>query len=143
MVSSAESENSELVMFILGKEGIDITAKDYVYFNNFLFQNNIWNFFKLFWSVIMIASKNVHIEVVKTLVKQEEIEINAKTGVYFNNFGFQNNIQGFEKLFTTALICVSWNNCIEIVKILVEQEGIDINAKDDVYFNNLIFQNNI
>ena len=27
----------------------------------------------------------------------------------------------------------------EIVKILVEQEGIDINAKDKVYFNNLIF----
>ena len=31
----------------------------------------------------------------------------------------------------------------EIVKILVEQEGIDINAKSKVYFNNLIFQNNI
>ena len=31
----------------------------------------------------------------------------------------------------------------EIVKILVEQEGIDINAKDNVYFNNFGFQNNI
>ena len=32
---------------------------------------------------------------------------------------------------------------IEILQILVEQEGIDINAKSNVYFNNLIFQNNI
>ena len=31
----------------------------------------------------------------------------------------------------------------EVVKILVEQEGIDINAKNWVYFNNLLFQNNI
>ena len=38
---------------------------------------------------------------------------------------------------------VSKNGHTEIVKILVEQEGIDINAKDEVYFNNLIFQNNI
>ena len=37
----------------------------------------------------------------------------------------------------------SLNGHTEIVKILVEQEGIDINAKDNVYSNNFIFQNNI
>ena len=37
----------------------------------------------------------------------------------------------------------SENGHTEIVKILVEQEGIAINAKDDIYFNNLVFQNNV
>ena len=40
-------------------------------------------------------------------------------------------------------MCASFNGHAEIVKILVEQEGIDINAKNEVYFNNLIFQNDI
>ena len=31
----------------------------------------------------------------------------------------------------------------EIMKILVKQEGIDFNAKNNVYFNNLIFYNDI
>ena len=37
----------------------------------------------------------------------------------------------------------SLNGHTELVKIIVEQEGIDIITKDNVYFNNLIFQNNI
>ena len=37
----------------------------------------------------------------------------------------------------------SQNGHTEIVKILVEQEGIDITAKDIVYFNHFLFQNNI
>ena len=45
----------------------------------------------------------------------------------------------FFKLFGTALICASLRGQTETVKILVEQEGIDIIAKSNVYFNNLIF----
>ena len=64
-------------------------------------------------------------------------------GVYFNNLVFQNNIRDFFKLFETALIWASQNGHTEIVKILVKQEGIDINAKNEIYFNNLKIQNNI
>ena len=35
----------------------------------------------------------------------------------------------------------SENGHTEIMKILVEQKGIDINAQDKVYLNNFIFQN--
>ena len=52
-------------------------------------------------------------------------------------------IWNFFKLFWTALICASEYVHTEILKIHVEQEGIDINAKDNVYFINLILQNNI
>ena len=79
----------------------------------------------------------------KILVEQEGIDINAKNNIYFNNLIFQNNIWNFFKLFRTALICAPEYGHTEIVKILVEQEGIDINAKDNVHFNNLEFQNNI
>ena len=91
----------------------------------------------------MIASANGHSEIVNILVEQTEIDINARTFIYFNNFGFQNNIRCFFKLFWPALIFASRYGKPEIVKILVEQDGIDINAKDIVYFNNLIFQNDI
>ena len=43
---------------------------------------------------------------------------------------FQNNIWKFFNLLDTALMKASWNGHTEIVKILVEQEGININAKD-------------
>ena len=47
---------------------------------------------------------------------------NAKVNdVYFNNFGFQNNIWNFFKLFKTALIKASGRGHTETVKILVEQ----------------------
>ena len=49
--------------------------------------------------------------------------------IYFNYFRFQNNIWKIFKLLWTALMRASWNGCTETVKILVEQEGIDINAK--------------
>ena len=102
-----------------------------------MFQNNVWNFFKLFDTALMFASRKGHTEIVKILVEQEEIDINAKNNFYFNNFIFQNNIWNFFKLFKTVLIIASENDHIEIVKILVEQEGIDINAKGTVvYFNN-------
>ena len=45
--------------------------------------------------------------------------------------------------FETALICAPEFGCTEIVKFYVKQEGIDINAKDNIYFNNFTFQNNI
>ena len=32
---------------------------------------------------------------------------------------------------------------IDLVKFIIEQEGIDINAKNKIYFYNLIFKNNI
>ena len=50
--------------------------------------------------------------------------------IYFNYFIFQNNIWEFIKLLYTALMKAFDNGYTEIVKILVEQEGIDINAKD-------------
>ena len=104
-----------------------------------IFRNNIWNFIKLFRTALIIASFNGHTKIVKILVKQEGIDINAKDNVCFNNLEFQNNIWNFFKIFQTALIWASKNGHSEIVKILVEQEGIDINAKNNVYFNNLIF----
>ena len=128
--------HTEIVKILVEQEGIDINAKNDVYFNNFLFQNDIWNFFKLFWTALIIASGKGHTEIVKILVEQERIDINAKNKVYFNNLIFQNNIWNFFKLFGTALILASEDGHTEIVKILVEQEGIDVNAKDEVYFNN-------
>ena len=64
-----------------------------------------------------------------------------KDSVYFNNLLFQNNIWNFFKLFNTALMKASANGHKEIMKILVEREGIDIIAVNDVYFNKLVFQN--
>ena len=43
---------------------------------------------------------------------------------------FENNIWNFFKLFNTVLIYASMKGYTEIVRILVEQEGIDINVKD-------------
>ena len=69
LVYSAMSKNIELMKLFLGKEGIEINANDDVYFNNFIFQNNIWNFFKLFETALMIASEKGHTEIVKILVE--------------------------------------------------------------------------
>ena len=43
----------------------------------------------------------------------------------------------------TSLIKASYWDKTEIVKILIKQEGIDLNAKTNVDFNHFIFQNNI
>ena len=67
--------HTETVKILVEQEGIDINAKDDVYLE---FQNNIWNFFKLFNTALICASKNGHTEIVKILVEQEGIDINAK-----------------------------------------------------------------
>ena len=67
MVSTSESGNFELAKFILKQQGIDINAKNKVYFNIFLFQNNIWNFFKLFETAFILASEKCRTETVKIL----------------------------------------------------------------------------
>ena len=91
------------------QEGIDINAKNKVYFNYLTFQNNIWNFFKLFWTALTLASANGHTKIVKILIEQERIDINAKDKIYFSNLGFRNNIWNFFKLFQTALMKASFN----------------------------------
>ena len=75
--------NPELIKYILKQEEININAKNNVCFNNLIFQNNIWNFFKLFETVLMWASENGHAKNVKILVGQEGIDINAKAKVFF------------------------------------------------------------
>ena len=97
---------------LVEQEGININAKDNVYFNNIIFQNNIWN---LFFTALILASQNGHNEIVKILVEQEGIDINAKDDVYFKNFGFQNNIWNFLKLFNTALMWASEKGHTEIL----------------------------
>ena len=47
---------------------------------------------------------------------------------------FTNNIWKLMKLFKTALMLASSEAKTKIVKILVEQEGININDKDDYLF---------
>ena len=142
LMRASNNGHTEIVKILIEQEGIDLNAKNEIYFNDLIFQNNIWNFFKLFWTALIWASYYGHTEIVKILVEQEGIDINAKDIVYFNNIIFQNDIWNFFKLFRTALIWAYLNGHTEIVKILVKQEGIEINAKDNVYFNNLIFQNN-
>ena len=66
----------------------------------------------------MIASQNVHTEIVKILV--------AKDKVYLNDLIFQNRIWNFFKLCMTAIFWETAKGSTEIMKILVEQEGIDI-----------------
>ena len=77
----------------------------------------------------MKVSKKGHTGIVKILVEQEGIDINSKNEIYFNNFLFQNNIWNFFKLFKTALMKASSGGHTEIVKILVETEGVDLDAK--------------
>ena len=43
-----------------------------------MFENSIWKFFKLLWVALMHASNKGHTEIVKILVEQEGIDINAK-----------------------------------------------------------------
>ena len=114
---------------LVEQEGIDINAKNKVYFNYFIFQNNIWNFFKLFLTALMWASWNGHAEIVKILVGQEGIDINTRNEVYFNNLRFQNKIWSIFILFKTAFKLASEEGYTEIMKMLIERERIDINFK--------------
>ena len=43
-----------------------------------LFQNRVWNFFKLLWTAVIYASKEGHTEIVIMLVEHEGIDTNAK-----------------------------------------------------------------
>ena len=43
-----------------------------------IFENNIWSFFKLYKTALIYASENGRTETVKILIKQKEIDINAK-----------------------------------------------------------------
>ena len=91
--------------------------------------------------VLFLSFREGNTEIVKILVEKEGNDINSKDRVYFNNFGFQNNIWSFFKLFETALILAYEYGHTEIVKILVEQEGIDINAKEnEIHFNNCTYK---
>ena len=49
--------------------------------------------------------------------------------IYLNDLIFQNNIWKLIKLFYTALILESRSGYTEILKLLLEQEGIDINTQ--------------
>ena len=54
-MKASENGHTEIVKIFVEQEGIDINAKNIVYFNNLLFQNNIWNFFKLFETALIWA----------------------------------------------------------------------------------------
>ena len=70
---ASQRNKTEIVKILVEQEGIDINDKDYVYFNNMIFQNNIWKFFKLFRTASMRASENGRTEAVKIFVEQEDI----------------------------------------------------------------------
>ena len=59
--------------------------------------------------------------------------------VSINDFIFQNNYWNLFKLLLTALMMASHYNNPEIVKMLLEQNGIDINAKSICLFLLLFF----
>ena len=52
---------------------------------------------------------------------------------------YQNNIWELLKLFETALIIATQMGNTKIVKILLEQEGININANDIDLFHSILF----
>ena len=68
----------EIVKLFVQQKGIDINAKNIVYFIQLIFQSNIWYLFKLFISALMFAAQNGHTEIVKLLLKQKGIDFNAK-----------------------------------------------------------------
>ena len=44
-----------------------------------MFQNNIWNLIKLFYTSLMLASRYGHLETVKVLLEHGGIDVNAKS----------------------------------------------------------------
>ena len=66
----------------------------------------------------MWASDNGHTEIVKMLLEQEGIDINAKDIFFLIYFLiYQNNNWNFSKLLCTALMCASEQGHTEIVKL--------------------------
>ena len=61
---------------LVEQEGIDINAKNWIYFNNLIFQNNIWCSFKLFIIALMFASEKGDTEIVKIFVEKEGNDLN-------------------------------------------------------------------
>ena len=55
------------VKILVEQEAIDINAKTKFYFNNLVFKNNIWSFFKLFETALIIASKKATLKLLKFL----------------------------------------------------------------------------
>ena len=80
---ASQSVHTEIVKILVAKEGININAKDKVYLNDLIFQNEIWNFFKLCMTVIFWATAKGSTEIMKILVRQEGIDIISKDKVYF------------------------------------------------------------
>ena len=70
--------NVEILKLLLEQKGIDINAKNVVSLIYIIFQLDIWCLLLLFMTALMLAVKNFHIEIVKLLLEQEEIDFNAK-----------------------------------------------------------------
>ena len=62
--------------------------------------------------------------------------------IFFNNFRFQCNIGKLFEIFKIAFIRAAEFHQTEIVKFLIEQKRIDVNAKF-FYFENFLFQSDI
>ena len=112
-----------------------------------LFNYIIFNLFQLFWisksylEFLQIIIYSTYESIQKMLYRNSQ---NASwtrrnwyqcsrcliflANVYFNYLKFLNDIWKLFKLFDTALISASYNGHPEIVKLLLEQEGIEINA---------------
>ena len=50
----------------------------HIYYNYLIFQNNIWNCFKLLCKALIVASSKCYTKIVKLLLEQEGIDINAQ-----------------------------------------------------------------
>ena len=92
----------------------------------------------------MFACENGHIEIVRILLEQDGIDINlSDIDFFYSKFGFinlmfQKDIRNFFIYNTTPLICACRSGQLAVVRLLIEQEAIDINKKD-VYLFFLIF----
>ena len=60
------------------------------------------------------------------------------SNVSFNKLNHQNNFWEKIKLFVTALMNASYEGYTEIVKLLLEQNEVNINDKDAYLFNSMI-----
>ena len=75
-----------------------------------IIQNNIWDLFELFQTALMWASANGYTEIVKILVKQEGIDINAKD-IYLFYSKFISIILYFKIIFENSLKYMKQHLC--------------------------------